>query len=142
MMRTVLKSKIHRAKVTAAELEYSGSLTLDPDIMQAADMLPFEKVLVVNFNNGARIETYLIVGEKGSGTVCLNGPAARLGMLGDIVTIMSFAVVEDSEARGLQPKIVYVDERNRVKEVKVGSIHDESSLDAQNPQKRRISRRG
>jgi aspartate 1-decarboxylase len=142
MMRTVLKSKIHRATVTAAELDYSGSLTLDPDLMAAADMLPFEKVLVVNFNNGARIETYLIVGKKGSGTVCLNGPAARLGMPGDIVTIMSFAVVDEAEVRQLQPKIVYVNERNRVKEVKVGSIHDESSSDAPNCRKRRISRRG
>lgn len=122
MMRTVLKSKIHRAMVTAAELEYTGSLTLDPDLMSAADILPFEKVLVVNFNNGERIETYVIVGEKGSGTVCLNGPAARLGMPGDIITVMSFAAVDDAEVRKLQPKIVYVDERNRVTEVKKGSI--------------------
>jgi len=121
-MRTILKSKIHRATVTAAELHYSGSLTLDPDLMAAADLLPFEKVLVVNFNNGARFESYVIVGKKGSGTVCLNGPAARLGMPGDIVTVMSFAMVDDAEVRRVQPKTVQVDDRNRVVEVKVGAI--------------------
>lgn len=141
MMRTVLKSKIHRATITEAELYYEGSITLDPDLIAAADMLPFEKVLVVNFNNGARIETYIIVGEKGSGIVCLNGPAARLGMPGDIVTVMSFAAVDEAEVRQLQPRIVHVDERNRVTQVKVGSANDESSSDAPNRRKRRTSRR-
>ena len=122
MMRTVLKSKIHRATVTAAELHYEGSLTLDPDLMAAADLVPFERVLVVNFNNGARIETYVIVGERGSGTVGLNGPSVRLGAPGDMVTVMAFAVVDDAELKKLQPKTVLVDEKNRVTEVKVGSI--------------------
>lgn len=121
-MRTVLKSKIHRATVTAAELDYSGSLTLDPDLMAAADILAFERVLVVNFNNGTRFETYIIVGEKGSGTVCLNGPAARLGMPGDIITVMSFVTVDDADVPQIKPRTVYVDERNCVTEVKEGAI--------------------
>jgi aspartate 1-decarboxylase len=122
MMRTVLKSKIHQATITAVELDYSGSLTLDPDLMAAADLLPFEKVLVVNFNNGTRLETYIIVGEKGTRTVCLNGPAARLGMPGDIVTVMSFATVNDADVCQLKPKTVHVDKDNRITEVKTGSI--------------------
>jgi aspartate 1-decarboxylase len=122
MMRTVLKSKIHRATITEAELHYTGSITLDPDLMEAADLLPFEKVLVVNFNNGSRFETYVIVGEKGSGIVGLNGPSVRLGMPGDVVTIMGFAVVDDAEVRQLKPKMVLVDERNRVTQVKQGTI--------------------
>lgn len=122
MMRTVLKSKIHCATITATELDYSGSLTLDPDLMAAADLVRGERVLVVNFNNGARFETYIIVGEKGSGTVCLNGPAARLGMTGDLVTVMSFAVVDDAEVHHLKSKTVHVDEHNRVTEVKEEAI--------------------
>ncbi len=121
-MRTVLKSKIHRATITATELEYTGSLTLDPDLIAAAALVRGEKILVVNFNNGARLETYIIVGEKGSGTVCLNGPAARLGMTGDLVTIMSFAVVDDAEVHQLKIKTVHVDERNRITEVKEQAI--------------------
>ena len=122
MMRTVLKSKVHRATITETELDYSGSLTLDSDIMAAADILPFERVLVVNFNNGVRFETYIIVGEKGSGTVCLNGPAARLGMPGDIVTVMSFTAVADAEVPQIKPRTVHVDEHNRVTEIKEGTI--------------------
>jgi aspartate 1-decarboxylase len=122
MMRTVLKSKVHRATITETELDYSGSLTLDSDIMAAADILPFERVLVVNFNNGVRFETYIIVGEKGSGTVCLNGPAARLGMPGDIVTVMSFAAIDDAEVPQIKPRTVYVDRDNRVTEIKEGTI--------------------
>ena len=121
-MRTILKSKIHRATITACELDYPGSLTLDPDLMEAADILPSEKVLVVNFSNGTRLETYIIVGEKGSGTVCLNGPAARLGMPGDIITVMSFAMVDDAEAAKLETKAVHVDKQNRVTEAKAISI--------------------
>jgi aspartate 1-decarboxylase len=122
MMRTVLKSKVHRATITDAELHYTGSITLDPDLMEAADLLPFEKVLVVNFNNGSRLETYIIVGERGSGVVGLNGPSVRLGMPGDIVTVMGFATVDDAEVRQVKPRIVLVDERNRVTKVKEGSI--------------------
>lgn len=122
MMRSVLKSKIHRATLTEAVLHYEGSITLDPDLMAAADLLPFEKVLVVNFNNGSRLETYIIVGEKGSGIVGLNGPSVRLGQVGDTVTIMAFALVDESEVRDLRPKMVLVDKKNRVKKVKTGSI--------------------
>jgi aspartate 1-decarboxylase len=124
MMRTVLKSKIHRATITDAELQYEGSLTLDPDLMAAADLLAYERILVVNFNNGSRLETYVIVGEKGSGTVGLNGPSVRLGHVGDLVTIMGFAIVDDAEAKSVRPRIVLVDESNRVKKVKTGSIQD------------------
>jgi aspartate 1-decarboxylase len=124
MMRTILRSKIHRATITEAQLDYPGSLTLDPDLMAAADILPYEKVLVVNFSNGSRLETYIIVGEKGSGTVCLNGPAARLGYPGDIVTIMSFAAIEEAEVRQAQVKTVLVDENNRVAKVKTASLLD------------------
>jgi aspartate 1-decarboxylase len=122
MMRTILKSKIHRAKITETHLHYEGSVTLDPDLMAAADLLPYERVLIVNFNNGARLETYTIVGEKGSGTVGLNGPSVRLGEVGDIITIMGFGLVDGAEVRDVKPKIVLVDENNRVKEVKTGSI--------------------
>lgn len=122
MMRTVLRAKIHRATLTEAVLHYEGSITLDPDLMAAADLLPFEKVLVVNFNNGSRLETYIIVGEKGSGIVGLNGPSVRLGHIGDTVTIMAFALVDESEAQNLRPKVVLVDKKNRVKKVKTGSI--------------------
>lgn len=123
MMRTVLRAKIHRATLTEAVLHYEGSITLDPDLMAAADLVPFEKVLAVNFNNGSRLETYIIVGEKGSGIVGLNGPSVRLGQVGDMVTIMAFALVDESEAQELRPKVVLVDNNNRVKKVKTGSTH-------------------
>ena len=117
MLVTVLKSKIHRATVTQAELDYAGSLTLDPDLMEAADMLPFERVQVLNLNNGARFETYLIEGERGSGTVCLNGPAARLGHVGDLVIALTYVQMDAEEAKSFQPKVVHVDQKNRIKAV-------------------------
>jgi aspartate 1-decarboxylase len=110
----VLKSKIHRATITATDLHYEGSLTLDSLLMEAAHILPFEKVDVVNINNGSRLQTYVIAGPAGSGMVQLNGAAARWGALGDLVIILTYARVDPSEARSHRPRIVHVDERNRI----------------------------
>lgn len=114
MMITMLKSKIHRATVTEADLNYAGSLTLDPILIEAAGMLLHEKVLVVNINTGDRFETYIIEGERGSGVCCLNGAAARLGQKGDLVIAMTFAMMDEEKARVFLPKTVYVDEKNRI----------------------------
>jgi aspartate 1-decarboxylase len=114
MRRTMCKSKIHRGILTGADLHYEGSLTLDRDLMEAADILPFEKVQVVNVNNGARLETYVIEGERGSGTIQLNGAAARLGAAGDHVIVISYADYDESELDGFEPKLVFVDEKNRI----------------------------
>ena len=115
MERIMLKSKIHRAVITEADLEYEGSLTVDPDLLKAADMLPGERVQVVNLNTGSRIETYLIEGKPGARDICLNGPAARTGMPGDRVIILSYAAVPEEEISGFTSKIVYVDEKNNIK---------------------------
>ncbi|MBC8490269.1 MAG: aspartate 1-decarboxylase [Ignavibacteria bacterium] len=114
MIRTMCKSKIQRATITQAELFYEGSLTLDVDLMNAADMRSYEKVQVVNINNGKRFETYLIPGESGSGVVCLNGPAARLGVVGDEIIIISYAEFEDKELEGYKPIIVSLDKKNKI----------------------------
>ena len=114
MRRTMCKSKIHRGVLTGADLHYEGSLTVDRDLMDAADLLAFEKVQVVNVNNGARLETYVIEGERGSGTIQLNGAAARLGVPGDLVIIISYAEYKESELEGFEPKVVFVDDGNRV----------------------------
>ena len=119
MRRTMCKSKIHRGVLTGADLHYEGSLTVDRDLMDAADMREFEKVQVVNVNNGARLETYLIAGERGSGTLQLNGAAARLGAAGDHVIIISYADYEDAELDHYAPKLVFVDERNRIAKQKI-----------------------
>lgn len=108
------KSKIHRAILTGADLHYEGSLTLDRDLMDAADLLEFERVQVVNINNGSRLETYVIEGERGSGTIQLNGAAARLGVAGDHVIVIAYAEFEESELEQFEPRIVFVDERNRI----------------------------
>ena len=113
MLITVLKSKIHRATITEANLDYVGSLTVDRDLMDKVGMLPFEKVLVANINNGHRFETYLIEGERGSGAMGLNGAAARLGKVGDLVIVLSWAQMEPAEAATFKPSIVVVDEHNR-----------------------------
>lgn len=110
----MLKSKIHRAVLTDANLNYIGSITIDRDLMDAADILPFEKVQVVNNNNGARLETYCIEGPRGSGMVCLNGAAARLAQPGDILIILSYIHLPEERARDYQPRIVFVDEKNRI----------------------------
>lgn len=110
----VLKSKIHRAKVTQAELNYVGSITIDEDLIDAANIIPNEKVQIVNNNNGARFETYVIKGERGSGTVCLNGATARLAAVGDIVIIMSYAYMDMDEARKYKPLLVFPDTDNKL----------------------------
>jgi aspartate 1-decarboxylase len=114
MTRFMFKSKIHRAVVTQAELYYEGSLTVDSELLEAADLLPYEKVSVVNVNNGERFETYLIAGEPGSGVICLNGAAARKGAVGDEVIIISYAAMSDEEARAYRPTVVHVDKRNAI----------------------------
>ncbi|MES9525478.1 aspartate 1-decarboxylase [Streptomyces capoamus] len=119
MRRTMLKSKIHRATVTQADLHYVGSLTLDVELMEQADLLPGELVHIVDVNNGARLETYVIEGDRGSGVVCINGAAARLVHPGDIVIIIAYGSVEDDEAAALKPRVVFVDESNSV--VKTGT---------------------
>lgn len=112
MLRTIFKSKIHRAIVTQADLHYVGSLTVDLDLMEAADLLPNEQVSVVNVNNGARFETYLIPGRRGSGVMGLNGAAARLGHVGDVIIVMSYAHMTTEEAREFEPSVVHVDAHN------------------------------
>ncbi|GGE06725.1 MULTISPECIES: aspartate 1-decarboxylase [Sphingobacterium] len=114
MMIEVMKSKIHRARVTQAELNYVGSITIDQDLMDAADIIANEKVQIVNNNNGARLETYVIPGERGTGTICLNGAAARLVQVGDIVIIISYALMEREEARNHKPLLVFPDEHNKI----------------------------
>jgi aspartate 1-decarboxylase len=114
MFIEVLKSKIHRVKITQAELHYVGSITIDKDLMDAAHIIENEKVQVVNINNGERLETYVIQGKKGSGEVCLNGPAARKAQVGDIVIIISYASMDAAEAREHKPVLIFPDERNRV----------------------------
>lgn len=113
MLRTMYKSKIHRATLTDADLHYEGSVTVDSDLLDAADILPHEKVQIVNINNGSRLETYVLPGEAGE--ICLNGAAARLGAPGDLVIIISYAEVDDLEAREWEPKTILVDEYNRIK---------------------------
>jgi aspartate 1-decarboxylase len=110
----MLKSKIHRAHVTEADLHYEGSITLDPILMEAADILPFELVHVLDITNGARLETYAIEGERGRGEVVMNGAAAHLIHKGDLVIVLSYGSVSEEEARGFLPKLVYVDEENRI----------------------------
>jgi aspartate 1-decarboxylase len=110
----MLNAKIHRATVTDANVDYEGSVTIDRDLMDAAELLPFEQVHVLDINNGARLQTYVIEGERGSGVVCLNGAAARLIDRGDIVIILSYVQLSETETRGHRPRLVYVDANNRV----------------------------
>jgi aspartate 1-decarboxylase len=111
-MRVMLKSKIHRAYVTDANIDYEGSITIDKRLMQAADIMPYEQVHVLNLHNGERFTTYAIEGEKGE--ICLNGATARLAVKGDIVIILTYAPVEEAETRNLAPKLVYVDAKNTI----------------------------
>ncbi len=117
MLRSVCKSKVHRATVTEANVEYAGSLTLDADLMKAADLVPYEQVHVVDVDNGARLVTYCIEGPPGSGTVCINGAAARLISVGDKIIIISYAQMDSDELDGFSPKIVLVDQQNHVQQV-------------------------
>lgn len=110
----VLKSKIHRAKVTQAELHYVGSITIDEKLMEKANLIEGEKVQVVNVNNGERLETYVIKGARDSGIICLNGPAARKAMVGDLVVIISYASMEWEEAKSFKPSVVFPDKENRL----------------------------
>ncbi|MBI3990923.1 MAG: aspartate 1-decarboxylase [Candidatus Omnitrophica bacterium] len=114
MLRIVCKSKIHRVKVTDANLKYMGSITIDGELLDAADILHGEKVQVVNLNNGSRMETYCLPGKRKSGVVCMNGAAARLAQVGDEVIIISYCLVETDEAKKMKPKVVFVNERNRI----------------------------
>lgn len=114
MYRTMLKSKIHRATVTQADLHYVGSVTVDRDLMDAADLLPGEQVAIVDIDNGARLETYVIEGPRGSGIIGINGAAARLVQTGDLVILISYVSVTDVEARALTPRVVFVDADNRI----------------------------
>lgn len=114
MLRTMFKSKIHRATVTQADLHYVGSVTVDADLLDAADLLPGELVHIVDLTNGARLETYLIEGERGSGVLGINGAAAHLVHPGDLVILISYAQVDDAEARALRPRVVHVDADNRI----------------------------
>jgi len=113
MTRTILKSKIHRARVTQVNIDYEGSITIDRLLMQAADILPYERVEVLDIHNGARFDTYAIAGEEGSGVICLNGAAARLAAKDDLVIILSYCQVPENEAANIKPRIVYVDSQNR-----------------------------
>jgi aspartate 1-decarboxylase len=115
MMRNMLKSKIHRATVTESNLYYEGSITIDEKLMDAADILHGEKVEVLNINNGTRLQTYAIAGKKNSGIICMNGAAARSACVGDHVIIITYAGMEDKQAHTLKPRIVKVDDRNRIK---------------------------
>ena len=115
MQRFMLRSKIHRATITGADLEYEGSIAIDRDLLSAADILPGEQVHVLNLNNGSRLITYAIEAPAGSGTILLNGPAARLGTTGDKVIVITYAGVDDDQARSFQPTVVLVDEHNRIK---------------------------
>jgi aspartate 1-decarboxylase len=113
-MRVMLKSKIHRATVTQADLDYVGSIAIDSALMEAADLIEGEKVTIADITNGARLETYVITAPRGSGTITINGAAAHLVHAGDLVIIMSYCMLEDAEARALKPRVVHVDERNRM----------------------------
>ena len=115
-MRNMLKSKIHRATVTGADIDYEGSIAIDTRLMEAADILPFEQVHVLNINNGARFETYVIKGEKGE--ICINGAAARLAIKGDTVIILTYQQMEEEEARAYTPKLVHVDSKNAITGIK------------------------
>ncbi|TYZ20610.1 aspartate 1-decarboxylase [Selenomonas ruminis] len=127
MMLNLLKGKIHCATVTEANLQYMGSITIDEELMEKAGIIPNERVQVVDNNNGARLETYTIPGPRGSGVVCLNGAAARCAQVGDVVIIMAYALFEEDEARAHKPKVVMVDEKNKIKEVRRVEYHGQTN---------------
>ncbi|TGE34097.1 aspartate 1-decarboxylase [Desulfosporosinus sp. Sb-LF] len=127
MFRMMMKSKLHRATVTQANLQYVGSITIDTELMENADILPNEKVQVVNNNNGARFETYVIPGERNSGVICLNGAAARQVQVGDQVIIISYAMLTDEEAHQYNPKVVFVDDENHPTKIATEEIHGQKS---------------
>ena len=114
MQKIMLSGKIHNARLTACMLDYEGSLEIDPELLEEAGILPYEKILVVNRNNGKRLETYAIPGEPGSKVFCLNGPAAHCGSVGDVVTIMAFSVCSETEASVISPTVIVLDEKNEI----------------------------
>lgn len=116
MLRTMMKAKIHRARITDSNLNYVGSITIDEEILKKVDILPNEKVQIVNNNNGARFETYVIAGEKGSGEICLNGAAARLVQKDDVIIIISYALVSEEELANFRPKIAIMNENNKIEQ--------------------------
>lgn len=115
MLRIMCKSKIHAATVTDANLKYRGSITIDKKLLEAADILPYERVQIVNLNNGSRVETYVMEGKPGSGTICMNGAAARWAEIGDTVIIISYGLLDAKEAKTYKPKIIFVGSKNRIK---------------------------
>ncbi|QHW30152.1 aspartate 1-decarboxylase [Paenibacillus rhizovicinus] len=123
MFRTMMKSKLHRATVTEANLNYVGSITIDEDLMEMADIWPNEKVQIVNNNNGARLETYVITGPRGSGVICLNGAAARLVQPGDNVIIIAYGMMTEEEARSYKPKVVILDAANKPVQLMNEELH-------------------
>lgn len=127
MTITMLKAKIHRATVTQAELDYVGSITVDMDLLEQAGIFEYEKVQIVDVNNGARFETYTIAGERGSGVMCLNGAAARMVQTGDKIILMAYAQVSPEETKGLRPTVLFVDEKNQVTKVTNYEKHGEIS---------------
>jgi len=127
LFRMMMKSKIHRATVTEANLQYVGSVTIDIALLEATDILPNEKVQIVNNNNGARFETYVIPGERNSGTICLNGSAARQVQVGDQVIIISYAMLTDEAAHQYNPKVVFVDHENHQTKIVTEEVHGQKS---------------
>lgn len=123
MLVNMLKGKIHRVTVVQAELDYVGSITVDPELMEAAGIYEYEKVHIVDINNGSRFETYTISGERGSGMICLNGAAARMVQPKDKIIIMSYCQIEDREVIGHKPKVVFVDENNKIESIKSYEEH-------------------
>lgn len=121
MLLEMMLSKIHRATITEANLNYVGSITIDSELMNAAGIFPHQKVQIVNNNNGARLETYVIEGEKNSGVICLNGAAARLAQVGDIIIIITYGLIDDKEAKNHIPKVVFLDENNKITKIGVES---------------------
>ncbi len=117
MLRYMLKSKIHRAVVTEANLNYVGSVTIDKELMEAADIMENEKVTIVNINNGQRFDTYVIEGEAGSGLMCLNGAAARLVEVGDLIIVLTYTLLETEECKTYKPRLVFVNERNQIEQI-------------------------
>ena len=120
MLLEMLKGKIHRARITQCDVDYEGSLEIDIELLEKAGILPYEKILVSNRNNGSRLETYAIPGPRGSRDFCLNGPAARLGKVGDTVTIMAFSLCSEEEAKNMSPTVIVLDEHNDIKLKKGG----------------------
>ena len=128
MRRSLMKSKIHRATVTDSHLHYMGSITIDKDLCQAVDLLAYERVHVLNLDNGARVETYVILGKKGSGQIRVNGAAARLFSKHDRVIIIAYTEVEDEQLAGFHPRVAFVDEKNRITELRVDAVKTFASL--------------